>query len=88
VYKRGADGAETFTPDYHFATGIFPVTAQKPMGAGDGFMGGMLAGLAQGHTLDRAVRRGAATAAIIVAGVGCAPASPDMAALDAFMAQY
>lgn len=88
VYKRGAEGAETFTPDYHFVTGIFPVTAQKPMGAGDGFMGGLLAGLAQGHTLDRAVQRGAATAAMIVAGVGCAPASPDTAALDAFMAQY
>ncbi len=88
VYKRGAEGAETFTPDYHFVTGIFPVVAQKPMGAGDGFMGGLLAGLAQGHPLDRAVQRGAATAAMIVAGIGCAPASPDTAALDAFMARY
>jgi 5-dehydro-2-deoxygluconokinase len=34
------------------------------------------------------VRRGAATAAIIVAGVGCAPASPDSAALEQFMASY
>jgi 5-dehydro-2-deoxygluconokinase len=49
-------------------------------------MGGLLAGLAQGHTLEHGVRRGAATAAMIVAGVGCAPASPDRAALDDFMA--
>lgn len=86
VYKRGAAGSITFTPDYSFATGIYPVRALKPTGAGDGFMGGLLAGLAQGHTLERSVLRGSATAAIIVAGVGCAPASPVRAALDDFMA--
>jgi 5-dehydro-2-deoxygluconokinase len=88
IYKRGAEGAETFTPDGHFTTGIYPVVALKPMGAGDGFMGGLLAGLAQGHLLDAAVRRGAATAAMIVAGVGCAPASPDTPTLEAFMSGY
>jgi 5-dehydro-2-deoxygluconokinase len=86
VYKRGADGCQTFTPDGSFTTPIFPVTAQKPMGAGDGFMGGLMAGLAQGEALPDAVRRGAATAAIIVAGVGCAPASPDLATLSEFIA--
>jgi 5-dehydro-2-deoxygluconokinase len=86
VYKQGALGSVTFTPDFAFRTGIYPVRALKPTGAGDGFMGGLLAGLAQGHTLERSVLRGAATAAIIVAGIGCAPASPDRAALDDFMA--
>ncbi|MDB5658047.1 MAG: 5-dehydro-2-deoxygluconokinase [Cypionkella sp.] len=85
VYKRGAFGATTFTPDFSFDTGIFPVKALKPMGAGDGFMGGLLAALGQGHTLENAVRRGAATAALIVAGIGCAPASPDQATLDQFI---
>ena len=88
VYKMGAEGSVTFTPDFSFQTPIFPVTARKPMGAGDGFMGGLLAGLAQGHSLEAAVRRGAATAAIIVAGIGCAPASPDRAAVDTFIAGY
>lgn len=87
VFKRGAQGCITFTPDYAFETGIFPVKTRKPTGAGDGFMGGMLAGLAQGFPLETAIRRGAATAALIVAGIGCAPASPDRAALDAFLAQ-
>ena len=87
VYKMGERGAVTITPDYEFTTPIFPVQALKPMGAGDGFMGGLMAGLAQGHTLPNAVARGAATAAIIVAGVGCAPASPDTAQLDAFIAR-
>jgi 5-dehydro-2-deoxygluconokinase len=88
VYKQGAAGAETFSPDFSFITGIYKVDALKPMGAGDGFMGGLMAGLAQGHSLENAVRRGAATAAMIVAGIGCAPASPDTAALDAFIRQH
>ena len=88
IYKRGSEGAVSYTAEGAFETGIFKVTAQKPMGAGDGFMGGFLAGLARGHALEAAVARGAATAAIIVAGVGCAPASPDTAALDAFLQSY
>jgi 5-dehydro-2-deoxygluconokinase len=86
IYKRGPLGSVTFTQGRSFETGIFPVTALKPTGAGDGFMGGLLAGLAAGHPLETAVRRGAATAALIVAGIGCAPASPDTATLDAFIA--
>jgi 5-dehydro-2-deoxygluconokinase len=88
IYKRGHLGAITFASDYSFASGIFSVKALKPMGAGDGFMGGLLAGLAQGHTLETAVARGAATAAIIVAGIGCAPASPDTATLDQFINKF
>jgi 5-dehydro-2-deoxygluconokinase len=85
VYKMGAEGSVTFTQDGQFSTGIYRVNALKPTGAGDGFMGGLLAGLVQGDTLDTAVRRGSATAALIVAGIGCAPASPDRAMLDTFM---
>ena len=88
IYKRGAEGCVTFWREGSFETGIYPVRALKPMGAGDGFMGGLLAGLAQGYPLDRSVLRGAATAAIIVAGIGCAPASPDRASLDDFMARF
>ena len=88
VYKRGHLGSVTYLRDRHFDTGIFAVDALKPMGAGDGFMGGLLAGLAQGHDLETAVRRGAATAAMIVAGIGCAPASPDTADLDAFIRRF
>ncbi|MGL4238391.1 5-dehydro-2-deoxygluconokinase [Tabrizicola sp.] len=85
VYKRGQLGSVSFLPDREFQTGIFRVDALKPMGAGDGFMGGLMAGLAQGHDLETSVQRGAATAAIIVAGIGCAPASPDTATLDDFI---
>lgn len=85
VYKRGAEGSTTFTAGGSFDTGIFKVRAMKPMGAGDGFMGGLMAALAQGHPLPDAVRRGAATAAVIVAGFGCAPASPNPAQLERFI---
>ncbi|MGC9270825.1 PfkB family carbohydrate kinase [Acidiphilium sp.] len=79
IYKQGADGSITYTGETSFKTPIFPVAALKPTGAGDGFMAGLLAGLAQGEELKIAVRRGSATAALIVAGIGCAPASPDRA---------
>lgn len=88
VYKRGAEGSTTFTAETSFVTPIFPVAALKPTGAGDGFMGGLLAGLAQGHGLEAALRRGAATAALIVSGTGCAPASPDSATLARFIASF
>lgn len=87
VYKKGGLGSVTFAGDLAIETAIYPVQAQKPMGAGDGFMGGLMAGLAQGFDLEAALRRGAATAAMIVAGVGCAPASPSGHELDAFMAE-
>lgn len=85
VYKMGAEGAITITPDTEFETPIFPVTALKPTGAGDAFMGGLMAGLACGLPLPAAVRQGAAAAAIVVTRVGCAPAMPTQAEIDAFM---
>lgn len=88
VFKRGPLGSTTHTADHSFDTPIFPVAALKPTGAGDGFMGGLLAALAQGLPLPTAVQRGAATAAIIVSGIGCAPASPDRATLDAFLLRH
>lgn len=85
VYKMGAAGAITLTPEGEFETPIFPVTALKPTGAGDAFMGGLLAGLAQGLALSQAVRQGAAAAAIVVTRVGCAPAMPTPEELADFM---
>ncbi len=85
VYKMGDKGCTTFSDGKHFDTPIFPVPALKPTGAGDGFMGGFVSGLSAGADLRQAVRRGAATAAIVVTRVGCAPAMPDAAEVHAFM---
>jgi len=86
VYKMGDRGAVTLARGDEFRTGIYRTEALKPTGAGDAFMGGFLASLAQGSTLRAAVLRGSATAAIVVARVGCAPAMPTTGELDAFLA--
>jgi 5-dehydro-2-deoxygluconokinase len=85
VYKMGERGAVTHGQGAGLRTGIYRTAALKPTGAGDAFMGGFLAGLAQGCPLRDAVLRGSAAAAIVVSRVGCAPAMPDTAELDAFL---
>jgi 5-dehydro-2-deoxygluconokinase len=87
VYKMGEKGAITITPGEEFATGIFPVAVLKPTGAGDSFLGALVAALAEGRPLREAVLRGAAAAAIVVGRVACAPAMPDRAELDLFLAR-
>lgn len=85
VYKMGAEGAITFSPEGEARTGIYKTQALKPTGAGDAFMAGFLASLSDGLPVAEAVQRGSATAAMVVAQVGCAPAMPDTAALEAFL---
>ena len=85
IYKMGERGSITLQGDTKFETPIFKVGALKPTGAGDAFMGGLLAALAGGFTLEAAVRRGAATAALVVGRVGCAPAMPTAAEVEKFM---
>ncbi|MCK0126274.1 5-dehydro-2-deoxygluconokinase [Gelidibacter sp. F2691] len=88
VYKMGAEGAITFADGAEIRTGIFPVDAVKPTGAGDSFMAGFLATLAEGLTLRDAVLHGSACASIVVAKPGCAPAMPHTAELEAFLASH
>jgi 5-dehydro-2-deoxygluconokinase len=88
VYKMGEKGSLTLTRDDAFTTGIYPTQALKPTGAGDSFLGAFIAALAGGGALRDAVLRGSAAAAIVVARVGCAPAMPTRAELDAFMAAH
>jgi 5-dehydro-2-deoxygluconokinase len=88
VYKMGERGCITFSGADSFETPVFPVATLKPTGAGDGFMGGFLAGLALGQNALQAVRRGAATAAIVVTRVGCAPAMPNAKEVDDFLIQH
>jgi 5-dehydro-2-deoxygluconokinase len=85
VYKMGGKGCITFADGARFDTPVFDVAALKPTGAGDGFMGGFISGLVAGVPLAEAVQRGAATAAIVVTRVGCAPAMPTAVEVRAFM---
>jgi len=88
VYKMGEKGAVTITADEEFQTGIYPVDALKPTGAGDAFMGGFIGSLAEGCGLRDAVLRGSASAAIVVSKVGCAPAMPTPKQLQDFLIDH
>lgn len=84
----GEKGAVTLADGQKIHTGIYPVTAVKPNGAGDSFMAGLLASIAAGHDLETAVMRGSACASIVVSKPGCAPAMPTTSELDAFLASH
>ncbi len=88
VYKMGGDGAITFTDGKEIRTGIYPVDALKPIGAGDSFMAGFITSLAAGRDLKTAILRGSACASITVSRPGCAPALPDTETLEDFLATH
>lgn len=88
IYKMGQEGAITFAGGKEIRTGIYPVDALKPTGAGDSFMAGLMTSLADGHDLKPAILRGSACASITVSRPGCAPALPDTPTLEAFLADH
>ncbi|MEM7718411.1 MAG: 5-dehydro-2-deoxygluconokinase [Pseudomonadota bacterium] len=88
IYKMGQDGAITFAQGEEIRTGIYPVGALKPTGAGDSFMAGLVTSLAVGHDLKTAILRGSACASITVSKPGCAPAMATTETLEQFLADH
>ncbi len=88
VYKMGEKGAITFFDCDEIPTGIYPVEALKPTGAGDSFMAGLVTSLAGGHDLKTSLLRGSACASVTVSRPGCAPAMADTATLETFLAEH
>ena len=87
LYKMGEQGCRSFYQGRDMETGIFPVTLAKPFGAGDAFLGNVLARLGRDADIRAAVIQGSAAAAFVVARPGCASAMPDEQQLSQFMAQ-
>ena len=85
IYKMGEKGAITLTTGASFRSGIYRTATLKPTGAGDAFLGNLIASLARGTPLQQAVLHGAAAAAIVVSRVGCAPAMPSLDELERFL---
>jgi 5-dehydro-2-deoxygluconokinase len=85
IYKMGEKGAVTFSDGVEIRTGIYPVEALKPTGAGDSFMAGFVTSIADGHDLRTALLRGSACASITVSRPGCAPAMADRETLANFL---
>ncbi|MGQ0664025.1 MAG: bifunctional 5-dehydro-2-deoxygluconokinase/5-dehydro-2-deoxyphosphogluconate aldolase [Pseudomonadota bacterium] len=93
VVKRGARGCvvfagaiPTFIEDGIVGQG-FPVEVYNVLGAGDGFMAGLIAGWLRGESWERAARLANACGALVVSRHGCAPAMPSRAELDDFLAR-
>ena len=88
IYKMGEHGAVTFAEGKEIRTGIYPVEALKPTGAGDSFMAGLMASIAAGYELEEAVLRGSACASIVVGRPGCAQALPTPDELQSFLTSH
>lgn len=88
VYKMGPEGAITFANGEEIRTGIYPVDALKPTGAGDSFMAGFVTSIADRHDLKTAILRGSACASVTVSRAGCAPAMADTKTLETFLAEH
>ncbi len=86
ILKKGAAGSIAITPAGFIETGIFRVSVKKPFGAGDAFVGGLVAALLRGDALETAVTRASGSAALVVSRRGCASAMPSTAELDSFVA--
>lgn len=88
IYKKGGSGSVTISADGSFETGVCDVRVLKPFGAGDAFLGNLVAALLRGAQLPDAVRRASAAAAYVVARRGCAFAMPAAVELDEFVLSH
>lgn len=76
ILKRGASGSSLFAGESRLDSGIFPLTPLKPYGAGDAFLGNLLAHYHTNRNWQEAIKVGSAAAAIVVSKRGCASAMP------------
>jgi 5-dehydro-2-deoxygluconokinase len=90
VIKSGEKGASVCFGDGKpsLQTKAFPVPVLNVLGAGDGFMSGLLSGLLQGKSWDLATTYANACGALVVTRHGCAPAIPFKRELDYFIEHY
>jgi ribokinase len=85
VVTRGEAGAEAATAAGVITVPAFRVAALDTTGAGDCFCGVLCAGLDRGLTLEAAMRRASAAAAIACTRHGAAASSPTAAETDALL---
>lgn len=90
VCKRGAAGAVAFAGAVEgWDSGVtgqgFPVEVFNALGAGDGFMSGLLKGWLDGEDWATALRYANACGAFAVSRHGCTPAYPSWTELQAFL---
>lgn len=85
VLKRGARGATLFRDGSSVDVPPFRIQVLNVLGAGDAFASGLITGIRRGWPLERAIRMGNATGAIVVTRHGCANFMPTDAEVEAFV---
>ena len=85
VLKRGARGATLFRDGSRVDIPPFRIEVLNVLGAGDAFASGVITGIRRGWPLERAIRMGNATGAIVVTRHGCANFMPTDAEVEAFV---
>lgn len=86
IVTKGARGAEWMRPGQApLVVAAFPVTPVDTTGAGDCFIGNLVAALDLGMTPDVAMRRASAAAALQVTRPGAGAAMPTVAEVTAFL---
>jgi len=94
VMKRGPQGCVVFDDGIPNRIGDgavhpgFPVEVFNVLGAGDGFMAGLLRGWLRGEGWERACTYANGCGALVVSRHGCAPAMPSWTELEAFLARH
>ena len=87
VLKRGARGASLFRNGDRIDVPAFRIDVLNVLGAGDAFASGLITGVRRGWPLERAIRMGNATGAIVVTRHGCANFMPTDAEVEAFVSE-
>ncbi len=82
VVTMGSQGAQIVQQNRETLVGTFKVDVVDTTGAGDAFNGGLAVALAEGKSLDDAVRFANATAALCVTKHGTSPSMPQRADVD------
>lgn len=90
VIKLGEKGSEINFANRNTSlqTKPFPVEVLNVLGAGDGFMAGLLSALLRGKSWELATTYANASGALVVTRHGCAPAIPYKEELDYFIKHF
>ena len=87
VVTLGEKGAMFVKDDTSLTVAGYRVEAVDTTGAGDAFNGGLAVGLAEGKTVEEALKFANATAALCVTRYGTAPSMPQRREVEDFIKQ-
>jgi sugar/nucleoside kinase (ribokinase family) len=94
LVTKGEFGSAAYTRDHSWEVPGFRVAVEDTIGAGDGFVAGMLSGLLamgdswQGADFSQLLRRANAVGALTASRQGGIPALPTASELDSFLAKH